>query len=207
MISPRFAPAVCILAGLALIPTLIHSYAGVRVDDGRSTAAIPATLAGFTSTPSGRNASWGRRRFDSDDWTERRYHAGAADVTLTVVRSDDLKALYHHPELAVAYREDLPHYTTRRFAANPDIPVHVLQSDPAGRAVALYVLRYGNRYVEHPIRFQMRTALELLLSGRQPMTLFFAQQERVREGADPETLPLAAVLFAAIEHFDSGTAR
>ncbi len=53
-----------------------------------------------------RPADWGRRRFESQDWTERRYVSGGDQVVLTVVRSFDLKALYHHPELAVAYGAD-----------------------------------------------------------------------------------------------------
>ena len=48
MIAPRFATAVCVLLALALIPTIIHSYAGVVVEDGRRASALPETLAGFS---------------------------------------------------------------------------------------------------------------------------------------------------------------
>ena len=72
VISTRFLPIVCGLVAVTLVPTLIHSYADSAVRDGRTTASIPMTLAGYTGAPSGRNATWGQRRFESDDWTERR---------------------------------------------------------------------------------------------------------------------------------------
>src|SRR5688572_467043 len=126
MISSRFMPVACALIAIALVPTLIHSYAGAVEVDGRTTAGIPAFLAGFTSTDAGRNATWGKRRFDSDDWSERTYRNGVDAVRLTVVRSYDSKSLYHHPELAVAYPTSFPEEETRRFTVRPEIPVHVL---------------------------------------------------------------------------------
>ena len=45
MLSSRYAPAICVALLLVLVPTIIHSYAGLVVDDGRRTASIPATLS------------------------------------------------------------------------------------------------------------------------------------------------------------------
>jgi hypothetical protein len=70
MISHRFIPIVCLLLAAALVPTIIHSYSGATHDDRRTTAAIPAVLVGHDSVPSERDETWGKRRFDSDDWTE-----------------------------------------------------------------------------------------------------------------------------------------
>ena len=72
VISTRYVPAACAVVLLALVPTIIHSYAGRGREGRRSTASIPTTLAGFISVPSARDAGWGKRRFESDDWFERR---------------------------------------------------------------------------------------------------------------------------------------
>src|SRR5688572_24699034 len=162
---------ICVLAAITLVPTFIHSYADSTVRDGRTTAAIPASLAGYDGTPSRRSTAWGQRRFESGDWTERIYRSSSDEVMLTVVRSYDAKALYHHPELAVAYGPSYLRRELKRFAQRPDVPVHVLYADSG--TVAMYTLHYDNRFVEDPIRFQLRTAGELLFSGRKAMTLFF----------------------------------
>lgn len=211
MISPRHVFVVCILLALALVPTLIHSYTGDVVDDGLMTATIPTSLAGFTSSPSGRGANWGKRRFGSDDWVERNYVSPGDEVRLTVVRSYDPKALYHHPELAVAYGPKYGNSFAERQVARlnprPDIPVHVLRPAPESRALALYVLHYDGEYVENPVRFQIRTAGELLFSRRKPMTLFFAHDLSVSNPSDLERLPSVALLFAAIERFIAQSPR
>ncbi len=203
MMSSRFAPAICALLAIALVPTFIHSYSDSAVVDGRSTSAIPEALAGYTSTPSDRNATWGERRFESADWTERIYADGRDQVRLTVVRSYDPKSLYHHPELAVAYGTDYVRSEVRHFPQRPDVPVHMLYTDRPGGSVVMYVLHYDERYVENPIPFQLRIAAELLVSGRKPMTLFFADDLSVGAGeADaPESLRVAALLFEALDQF------
>jgi hypothetical protein len=81
------------------------------------------------------------------------------------------------------------------------VPVHLLDARPNGRAVAMYALHYDGRFVEDPILFQIRTAGRLLFSGRKPMTLFFAHDVAVPDEANPDTLPSARLLFAAIDSF------
>ena len=98
MISHRFVPVVCLLLAAALVPTIIHSYSGAAHDDRRTTAAIPAVLVGHDSVPSDRAATWGKRRFDSDDWTERVYSNVAGQklrfsVALTLDMGGDTKKL------------------------------------------------------------------------------------------------------------------
>jgi hypothetical protein len=201
MLSSRYAPAVCVALLLALVPTIIHSYAGVVTNDGRSTATIPTTLTSYNSAPTRRSADWGKRHFDSHDWFEREYRSAGDELVLTVVRSYDLKALYHHPELAVAYHSaKFDQSRTESAEGRPDVPVHVLTNRPGG-AVAMYVLDYDGRFISDPIRFQLRTAGELLFSGRKPMTLFFVLDERAPEGVAPLKLPAATLLFEAIDRF------
>lgn len=204
MTSYRYASAVCLLLGLALIPTLIHSYGGDLAADGRSVKIIPAAAAGFTSTPTDRNSAWGKRRFDSDDWIERTYVKGGDQVQVTVIRSYDAKRLYHHPELAVAYGTSFVGHRVRRFPQHPNVPVHVLTPAPGVSARAMYVLNYGDDFIDDPIRFQMRTAGELLFSRRKPMTLFFVHETSVSDEGNPASLASTDLLFSLVDSFLPG---
>jgi len=200
MLSSRYASAVCVVLVLALVPTIIHSYVGMRVTDGRDTASIPSTLLSYTSAPTKRPVVWGEDHFDSHDWFERQYVLGSDTVVLTVVRSYDLKALYHHPELAVAYHQaKYDHSAIDAMPGRPDMPVHVLTNPQQG--VSLYLLHYDGRFIADPIAFQIRAAGELLFSGRKPMTLFYARDDAAPGGVAPTQLPAARLLLEAVAHF------
>jgi hypothetical protein len=201
MISSRFVPAVCALVAIALVPTYIHSYARSTVPDGRTTGSISESLAQYRGTASGRNVTWGKRRFDSDDWVERIYRSSNDEVKLSVIRSYDPKSLYHHPELAVSYGPSYVTTEVTRLSQRPDIPVHVRSTAGSDRTVALYALHYGDSFVQDPIRFQLRTAVELLFSGRKPMTLFFLTDESVPAGVEVDALPSIGLFLEAIEQF------
>lgn len=201
MISPRYLPALLVLVAAAMVPTLIHSYSDTVATDGRITSEIPVSLADYIGAPTDRNPNWGKRRFESEDWTERTYSREGDEVVLTIVRSYDPKSLYHHPELAVSYGTEFDGLETHRFGSHPDIPVHVLVPGPGVAARAMYVLLYDNRFVEAPIAFQIRTAGELLFGRRKPMTLFFALDPRVPDGAKVEGLGATRLMLAAVESF------
>lgn len=201
MIAPRFATAVCVLIVLALVPTMIHSYAGVVVEDGRRASDLPERLAGFSSRPSDRSETWGQRRFESNDWVERVYYTPKGEVTLTVVRSYDLKALYHHPELAVAYGASFDSASVEALPDRPDMPIHVLGTELETGPGAFYVLHYDGRFVSDPIWFQISTAFELLFRGRRAMTLSFAQTTGMSGNVDLGKEPAVAVLLAAVDSF------
>jgi hypothetical protein len=205
MIAPRFVPAACVLVLLALIPTLIHSYSSDVFDDGRTATAIPTALAGYVSVPTDRSPTWGMRRFESQDWVERDYSTSAqtGKLRLTVVRTFDAKSIYHHPELAVAYGTSFRNEEIRRVSTRPDIPVHVLRPSPGVEAEAVYALQYDSRFVEDPIRFQIRLAGELLVSRRKPMTLFFVFAPQRHEAQDFERSESLKLLLAAIDAFNA----
>jgi hypothetical protein len=201
MISPRYALAICVLVAMALVPTLIHSYSTDVASDGLLTSAIPRTLVGYGSTATSRHETWGQRRFESTDWTERAYRAQGDEVVLTVVRSFDHKSLYHHPELAVAYSSGFAGLQTTRVPDRPEIPVMVLSPGAGSRARAMYVLHSAGRFIEDPVLFQIRTATELLVARRKPMTLFFVLDPSAPENQRLDTLPALRILFAAIDSF------
>jgi len=200
--SVRFGLPVAMMLFLALLPTAIHSYVGLRVEDGLKTTAIPDTLAGFYGTKTSRNANWGERRFASSDWIERTYQSGNKDVRLAVVRSFDLKKLYHHPELAAAYGIDLRSAGIRRIdsSAGP-VVLHTFESVAGGHQVVMYALMYDGQFIESPVWFQLRTSGKLLMGGRRQMTLFFVHQADVPAGETPERSAAATVLRTAIEAF------
>ena len=81
---------------------------------------------------------------------ERQYSTAGDEVVFTVLRSYDLKRLYHHPELDVAYGTTLPKRTIEYFPSHPDMPVHVLRG-ATHRATVMYVLHYGNSFVSNPL--------------------------------------------------------
>jgi hypothetical protein len=192
---------------LALVPTIIHSYAGVVVRDGRQAASIPPSLAGFTSVPSPRDQGWGKRRFESDDWFERRYLSGDTEVLLTVLRSYDLKRLYHHPELDVAYGNGYLSDDIVELPGAKGVPVHHLRTSPEADGTALYALHYDDNFVSDPLWLQVRLSWQLLFSGRKPMTLIFARDVRGAKGKTPDTYPSARVLASALQPFASAGER
>ena len=200
MISTRYAPAVCVLIALALVPTVMHSYAHTVATDGLMTGAIPMSLNGAPSSPTEHDAAWGQLRFDSFDWTERRYRLGDGEVLLTVLRSYDLKKLYHHPELDIAYGTAFFRHDVERLDSKRDLPLHVLR-DSDGTNTAVYALHYGNGFVEDPIAFQMRAAGELLFSPRQAMTLLFARDLQPTKGETLAQYPSTRILLSAIDAF------
>jgi hypothetical protein len=207
VISSRYALAACLAVVLALVPTVIHSYVGVVVRDELQTANIPASLAGFTSVPSPRDAGWGARRFESDDWFERRYLSGDAEVLLTVLRSYDLKRLYHHPELDIAYGNGYLSHEIIELQAGKAVPVHLLRTSSETEGTAVYALHYDGQFVSDPIWLQLRVAGELLFGGRKPMTLLFARDVGGAKGSTPSSLPSARILTAAIDHFSNAAAQ
>jgi hypothetical protein len=202
VISPRYGLWACLVIGAALVPTVIHSYMGVVVKDSLTTANIPSALSGYTSVPSGNDPDWGRRHFESTDWFERNYTSDSAEVRLTVLRSYDLKRLYHHPENDVAHGVGLFAQGLIALPGLPGVPVHLLRGEGENVASAVYALHYDGGFVGDPLWFQLSLARQLLLSGRRPMTLFFARDVRGAKGATPDTFPSAHLLTAAIQAFN-----
>lgn len=202
MIAPRFSAHVAVLLGLALVPTVIHHYVGLSVHDGRVTDAVDTQLAGLTGTATGRKPYWAIRKFESDDWMERWYTGADERIQLLVVRSYDLKRLYHHPELAVVQTDDLVSRGIIRLPQRHDLPIHVLESQRAsGRGLAMYALHYGGEFVDNAMGFQLRTAASLLVRGRQPMTMFFVYDAEVPADAPLDDLAATRLLFGAVDSF------
>jgi len=204
MICSRYAAPVLALLCVALVPTIIHQYLGLTVEDGRKAGAVGWQLAGLSGRATPRAPGGISAAYQSHDWIERRFSGAEGQVTLFVARSFDAKRLYHHPENTVLHGTTLESSGTRHLPPRPDVPVHVLASSPgSGSDLALYALLYDTQFVENPYVFQARTSWKLLVAPRRPMTLFL-----VHDASNPPDTPLERtlairVLHEAIERFTS----
>jgi hypothetical protein len=165
-------------------------------------------LAGLKGSATGRKPAWVVEKFDSTDWIERWYMSEDERIQLLVVRSYDLKRLYHHPELAIVQTDDLAPRGTIRVRQRETVPLHLLESTRTDRrGVAMYALHYDNEFVDDPIRFQIRTAASLLVSGRRQMTLFFVHDNDVPSESPVENLQATRVLLDAVDSFMRQTVK
>ncbi len=193
MISPRYAPAVIVLAGLALVPTVLHTYVGFTASDGKTSQQVPRQLGGAEGFDTQRDVAWVNQYFHTEDFIERRYPSG---VTLFVGRGFDTKALYHHPELGLAYGRSFSSADVVEAPANSGtVVLHVLRGTDD---FACYALLYANEFVSAPLRFEVRRAVSLLFGPRREMTLFFAHGPAATDIRDS---PVTRTLLEAINSF------
>lgn len=201
MISTAHARAIIVLLCLAGAPAVAQSIAGREHDDGWRADAVSTRLGAVEGAPTRRQSSWVQRRFASTDFTERTYGA----TRLFIVRSFEFTSLYHHPELAVAYRTGATYAgLTKLKHGDRTIPVSVVRSERGTRGLGAYVLLYGQeRFVARPYWFHLRLAGELLLRPRQPMTLFFVYDDTASPSTSIEDASCARVLMDAIDSFQA----
>lgn len=194
MIAGRYLPATAVLLALALVPTIVHTYVGVKTSDGRTSAIVAREIQGVEGVDTGRSALWVKQNFGTADFIERQY----GDVALFVTRGYDAKRLYHHPELGLARgrRFELP-YILRASTPHGPVAVHMLAGEDA---VVCYALLYDREFVESPLRFEAAHILTTLAGPAQEMTLFFA---RGPASAKPNESSAVQILVGAIDSFMS----
>ncbi len=203
MISSRFSLPVVLILTLALVPTVIHNYLGLKIDDGKSVTKVSARLGAFTSEPTNRKAQWVKEIFDSNDWFERSYRdQRGSQIRLFAARSYDHKRLYHHPELALSYGQNFKNDGIVPIQLEQQkIPVHILRHT-SGKGVSAYVLYYDGTFIENPITHQVLDSLNLLVSGRKQLTIFYLSDHNNTGGAEAFAgSPAAIVLVDAIKSF------
>jgi hypothetical protein len=193
-LSARYATPTLVVLALALIPTIVSSYVRpMVVEHPRLSEALPTVLDGRQSTPTSRRASIIKKEFDTDDWVERQYvRPGDAPVKVLAVRSYDMKRLYHHPELAVTEADYAAAQVAEVPTARGPLDVHVLVGTN-GDGMAAYALLYRTRTVSNPLLFQLTVAPELLLTGRRPLTLVFAEDSAYRASPGSDLAQSSAV--------------
>ena len=201
MISTRYALPVALILMLALVPTVIHGYLGMKTDDGLSATNINPVLDNFTSTPTNRQPGWGEDTFGCEDWIERTYtDEQGKSLRLFVGRSYDHKRLYHHPELALSYAKDLRSEGRIRLPGQPEMPVHLLRNDMRPN-IAAFVLLYDGKFIDNPISHQIKDSLKQLISARKPMTLFYVADDNAPKNTAFIQSPAASLLNKAIKDF------
>lgn len=201
MISTRYALPVAFILFLALIPTVIHSYLGLTTNDGMSVKNIKPVLDNFTSIPTNRKPGWGEDTFGSEDWIERTYtDEQGRSIRLFVGRSYDQKRLYHHPELALSYAKDLSSAGQIRLPGKPEIPVNLLHNNMQPY-MAAFVLIYDGKFIGNPISHQVKDSLNMLISARKPMTLFYIADDNAAKDTPFSKTPAASLLNKAIKDF------
>jgi hypothetical protein len=200
--SSRYALPAALLLLVSLLPTVVHSYLGVRRDDGIRAGQVMDGIDAQGQVGGVRSEAWARQKLGPVDWAERLYVSRAGrEARLSVVRGFDAKVLYHHPELALSYDVSLPEKSVIELAGLPGVPVHALRGNVVGPPqMVLYALHYGDQFVEDPLFFQFRLTAELLVGGRRPMTLFFVLGDDA--GSDsPGESAAAEVLREAVQSF------
>jgi len=201
MTSARYALPVALVLMLALIPTVIHVYLGLKTDDGLSANKIKSKLDNFNSEPTKRQPGWGEDTFGSEDWIERFYTDGQGKtLRLFVGRSYDHKRLYHHPELALSYAKDLRSEGQIRLPGQPEIPVNLLRNDMRPN-MAAFVLLYDGKFISNPISHQIQDSLKQLISARKPMTLFYIADDNAPKNTAFIQSSAASLLNKAIKDF------
>lgn len=191
--SARYVWPVIALCALALVPVSIHTYVGLTITDGFTTASLPTTVGAYTSEPAGAGQPWSEM-FASDDWIERRFSGPGGTVMLTVLRTFDLKRAYHHPELALAHASG---FTSHHVQVVDGSPLHVLRGGTL-RRTAIYALHYDGALVAEPIRFQIRIAAEQLIGGRKPLTLVFARDVTPVDDRPVESWPSTQIVLGTV---------
>lgn len=203
MISSRYALPVIVLLSLALIPTVIHSYFGAKIDDGLLTKQINMKLGEYYGKSTDRNARWGDEVFNSQDWIERTYSKPAGfEIRLFVARSFDHKSLYHHPELALSYGRDMTAEGIVILPGEPELPVHLLREN-LGSGLIAYTILYEDEFVQNPISLQILSAFDLLFNASKPMTLFYISTPNIPGQRRTDLSQVTDLLHAAIESFRS----
>lgn len=202
MITARYALPVVLLLFLTAIPTVIHSYLDLSQDDGVQLKMLNPELQGFTSSPSSRNPDYGRDQFDSVDWTEHIYTNGSKTLRLFIAKGYDHKKLYHHPELALSYHQDLRSIGRISLKNRPDVVITVLNHANEPKSAA-YALLYDGKFIGNPISHQISASISLLASAKKPMILFYAADDDSPKGVPFADTALAALLIKAVDTYQA----
>jgi hypothetical protein len=198
MIAPRYSIPVILLLLVALIPTVIHNYLGLQAKDDTPVENIPTTLDNFVSKPSSRLAIWGKETFNCHDWMERMYSDETGQIIrLFVGKSFDHKRLYHHPELALSYGNNMVREGVQWLEGDQKIPVNVLRNNNKP-GLAAYVLWYDGQFIENPIQHQIKDTLNLLISPKKPLILFYISDNDSNQSLNFKETNSALLLKKAI---------
>ena len=204
MISSRLAVPVILILTIALVPTIIHKYIHLLIDDGMSAKRINITLGDYQSVPTKRSKRWVKEVFESDDWIERTYNDSLGfKARLFVARSYNHKRLYHHPELALSYGQNLQKAGIKFIQIyQHKIPVHTFRHT-SGRGMISYAFYYDGEFIKEPILHQIFDSINLLIRGKKHFTLFYISDTNQQFTDNFSDSATATLLTNAIQSFIS----
>lgn len=176
-LSRRWAPHLCILLSIAMLPVALHAYVGVESDDcAHAMAVAPRWSPGDPPTA---DEAYIDERMQPLQW--RAGVVADADGTAlnyTIARGFDAKRIYYRPEYKLVRDARPSSYEIGWIDVDGErVPVHrpiysqALRSPLIG--VAAYVILYDGVPVENPYRSQLLSAPLQIVRGRLPATLLF----------------------------------
>jgi len=171
-LSPRYATALCVLLGLAIVPVTLHSYLGLRTDECEHASAL--------TSGSGQAPPKNRVSGDALQYREGFIRSDGLAPTLryVIVRSYDARRLYYRPEYSFAIDTPTDHTIEWIDVDGEKVPTHIPQYADSFttqmKPVIAYLLVYDGKPLENPYLAQLMAAPRQMLTGRLPMTLFLA---------------------------------
>ncbi len=177
LLARRWAPHVCVLLSVAMLPVVLHGYVGVESDDcAHATAVAPPWAPGDSTT--GR-AAYIDGLMKPSQWREGtlRDSDGTA-LNYVIARSFDAKHLYYRPEYKLVQKaRPASHEIVWIEMDDESVPVHrpIYQKRIRNPLIGLaaYVILYDGVPVENPYRTQLLSAPLQIVRGRLPTTLLF----------------------------------
>ena len=190
-LSARFALPLVALLLLASIPVALH----VDTDRRRDDCADPAALRALPPPPGASGWSESPDEYENGvfQWTEALDLADAAGpdpLRFRLVRSVEPASLALMPQAYLgAQNQDYARWVEWVEAGGQRIPVHVRRAEKGGLVrIMAYLFVYAGRPVEHPIRANLASALDGLVGGAQPLTLYWSMgSARARGSRSLET--------------------
>ncbi len=180
ILSTRYVPHMAVMILVAMVPIVVHSYLDLRSDE----CADPVRLAASSSWRHQKERdAFMRRRLRAHQWKEGKLptQPGEPAIRYTIVRSYDAKRLYYRIERRLLGAEPDVQEIVEVEAGSEQLPIRTLRFHPkpgsAGATVPAYLLVYDGRPVGNPYVNQLLAAPLRMLTGRLPMTAFFAASD------------------------------
>jgi hypothetical protein len=177
------------LAGLLLATAAVVSWARLtpRANDScarpealRATSLITGStaLGERTEDLTAETFQWSEGQVEHPVWRDR-------PLRFQIIRSYAAPTLYERPvRFAGAKLEPERHDVCEIRAGGDTLPVHLVWDPTREPAVFVaYLFAYRNRPVATPLLAQLRSAIDLLLSGPEPLTLFLITADETDENA------------------------
>jgi hypothetical protein len=168
--SARYSAHLLYLLAPALLAVAAHRYVGLDHDD----CAEPQKLMTFGESS----------RLNALRDTFSMFQGNEGPLTgmqgrFAIVRSYDLKRLYHHPELVLLHGSAIDgvevEWATDGAESLPVHRVHFEKRDPP--RYAGYLLIHGSRVIAKPYQAHLAALPIQFLTGARPMTLAFISAE------------------------------